>query len=166
MFETLLYAPLWRQPVHLLITPSKHNNRMLPHSGQDETPTTDGPHQAAMAWLHTFDLTPCCWTFAACAASEHSEHPGDKSTGFAESHAHLCVWARHVVLLRASPGAAPLQLISDQALVAVRIEGNSTHNQVQASLISGKETHGKDLYNADSTCHCSISSQACVRAPA
>lgn len=81
-----------------------------------------------------------------------------------QTHAHLCVCARHVVLLRASPGAAPLQLVSDQALVAVCIEGDGTHNQVQASLISSKEAHGKDLYNADSTCHCSISNQACVRA--
>ncbi len=55
---------------------------------------------------------------------------GDKSTGFVKSSAHLCVCARHVVLLRASPGAAPLQLISDQALVAVCIEGDSTHHQV------------------------------------
>jgi len=91
---------------------------------------------------------------------------GDKSTGFIESHAHLCVCARHVVLLRASPGAAPLQLVSDQALVAVRIEGDGTHHQVQASLISSKEAHGKDLYNANGTCHCIISSQACVRATA
>jgi hypothetical protein len=99
-----------------------------------------------------------------CRRRHHALGAGDTSTGFTESHAHLCVCARHVVLLRASPGPAPLQLVSDQALVAVCIVGDSTHHQVQASLISSKEAHGQNLYNANSTCHCSISSQACVRA--
>ena len=141
---------------------------MLPNSGQDgqdETPTPDGPYEAALAWLQTFDLTPCYCTFAACAANEHPVQE-IKSTGFIESSAHLRVCARHVVLLRASPGAAPLQLVSDQSLVAVCVEGDSTHHQVQASLISSKKAHGKDLKNADSTCHCTISSQACVKAMA
>ena len=52
---------------------SRRSNQVLLRSGQDKTPTTDGPHQAALAWLQTFDLTPCYCTFAACAAA--SQHP-------------------------------------------------------------------------------------------
>lgn len=77
------------------------------------------------------------------------------STNGDKVKAHLGVSTGQIVLLRASPAPASLQLVSDQPLVAVCIEGNGTHHQIETSLITSKEPHAKDLYNTDGSCYCS-----------